>query len=122
MNNKPKLILIIIIIFISISLAIYGYLYYQRNRNLPPKSTGAIPETLSLDEQNYLKTFAKLRDSCPIIINQFTIKFDYATNKFNIYVSEPYENNKQFFLNWLPENGYDIIPIDKFNYKIIGND
>lgn len=122
MKDNLKPILIIIISSAIILGVIVRIIYDLRNRNIPPRSTGAIPEELPIEEQNYLIKFANLRDMCPVATDQFTIKFDYASNEFDIYISEPYKDNKQSFSDWLVKNDFDNISNDKFDFKTIGGD
>lgn len=120
MNNKPKIILIILVFCAVISVFIIGIIR-SRNKSPLPKFSGAIPETLPTEEQDYLIRFAELRDRCPVVVDRFTIEFNYAANKFNVFISEPYENNRQVFSNWLVENNFNIIPDNKFEFKTIGD-
>ncbi len=57
-----------------------------------------------------------LRKSCPVIKDGFTIKFDYAADRFIVALSPPKEENKVKFTNWL-KTSYSAIPLERFIFN-----
>lgn len=86
-----------------------------------PEFTGAVFEpfpTLSPEKEKIQTQFSTLRDQTPLAKSGFTIDFDYRKNKFNIILEKPHNSNKNAFLNWIKDNGYESIPQEKIKYTL----
>lgn len=79
---------------------------------ITPRFTGAdftIPSSLL----NAAKQKQALKKKTPITENGFTITYDYQTDLFVVTLSEPKQENKTAFEQWLKQN-YPLIPLSKF--------
>lgn len=118
MKKKILVITLSVLLVLSVLFALYkaGKLPFipTLQSSAIPDTTGAIEETPVPAEEKYLDQFASLQDKTPVIQNGFTIDFDYAENSFKVVIKNPYNTNLQVFLTWLKDNGYNLIPLNKF--------
>jgi hypothetical protein len=57
-----------------------------------------------------------LRRKAPLAADQFTITFNYETDKFTVTLKDPKENAKKTFTEWLGAN-YPMLPLDRFEIR-----
>lgn len=82
---------------------------------ITPRFTGAnvnIPLTLL----NAAQQKQALKKKTPLTETGFTITYDYQTDVFVVTLSEPKQDNRSVFAQWLKQN-YSLIPINKFSFK-----
>lgn len=77
--------------------------------------TGAMDISMSENQYNAVYLIKNLRNNCPVDRNNFSIDFDYSTNKFLVI----YKNNsgRNDFIKWLNETGYNVISESYFQIK-----
>lgn len=83
--------------------------------HIAPRFTGAnedIPQsTLSAAMEKQA-----LKKKIPLTESGFVITYDYPSDNFVVTLSEPKQDNKQIFEQWLKQN-YPLISISKFLFK-----
>lgn len=80
-----------------------------------PRFTGAninIPSPLL----NEAKQKQALKKKTPLAESGFTVTYDYGTDLFVVTLSEPKQENRIAFEQWLEQN-YSLIPLSKFSFK-----
>jgi len=82
---------------------------------LTPRFTGA-NESIPSPILNFAIQKQALKKKLPFIQNQFTITYDYQSDTFVVTLTEPKQNNKTIFEQWLQQN-YPLIPFNKFLFK-----
>ena len=83
--------------------------------NITPRFTGVnedIPQpTLSIAMQKQA-----LKKKTPLTENGFVVTYDYQSDNFVVTLSEPKQDNKKVFEQWLKQN-YSLLTLNKFLFK-----
>lgn len=82
---------------------------------LTPRFTGA-DDTVPSPLLDFAIQKQALKKRLPLTENGFTITYDYQSDIFTVALSEPKQNNKSIFEDWLKKN-YSLIPLNKFLFK-----
>ncbi len=80
--------------------------------------TGYGGDGFSSDEQIKYEQMNALRRTSPVTGNGFEIIYNYATAKFDVYLTEPLDTSRSRFNIYIQEN-YAGIPIGEFNFTTI---
>jgi hypothetical protein len=89
-----------------------------RRQTVKPKFTGALDEPVSEAEENEARQVYDLKQLLPMEGVGFRIEYDNRELKFEVYLVEPYSDNRAGFFKWLDEMGFELIPRDKFKYLL----
>lgn len=82
---------------------------------LTPRFTGA-NEEIPAPVLNYAIQKQDLKKKTPLTLNGFSITYDYQGDMFIVTLSEPKQDNKTVFEQWVKQN-YSLIPLNKFSFK-----
>ncbi|MBI4067412.1 hypothetical protein HY407_03440 [Candidatus Gottesmanbacteria bacterium] len=81
-----------------------------------PPFTGAGEATIPPSEQKKMEQETNLRGRLPLTTSNYFLDYDYKEYKFVVKLADPFEQNKQEFINWLKSQGYGDIPQSEFEY------
>lgn len=83
---------------------------------IAPTFTGASDEELPQDILELSLQKQELRNKTPLNEQNFTITFDFETDRFTVLLSEPTDISQTLFYQWLEVN-YPAIPKDRFTFQ-----
>ncbi|MBI3366182.1 hypothetical protein HY041_00965 [Candidatus Roizmanbacteria bacterium] len=87
----------------------------EKKINITPRFTG-VNEDIPEPTLNAAMQKQALKKKTPLSENGFVITYDYQSDNFIVALSEPKQDNKQVFEQWLKQN-YPLIPLNKFLFK-----
>ncbi|HCM38074.1 MAG: hypothetical protein UV61_C0009G0065 [Candidatus Gottesmanbacteria bacterium GW2011_GWB1_43_11] len=81
-------------------------------------TAGAMAEPKTPEEKALQEKLVALEEKLPLITPEFEIRLNPRNDIYIVTLSEPYEENKQKFLDWIKTNGFAALPRENFEYLL----
>jgi len=82
----------------------------------PGENTGVLEEELPKETRDLAVQKMELRAKMPLALSEFSIDFNYETDRFTVLLIGDKETSESVFTSWLSTN-YPAIPIDRFTIE-----
>ncbi len=87
----------------------------EKKINITPRFTG-VDENIPQPTLNTAMQKQTLKKKTPVTENGFVVTYDFQSDNFVVALSEPKQDNKLVFEQWLKQN-YPLLTLNKFLFK-----